>query len=90
MAGTIDLLQRGYTGLEARGDSLKLDPALPEPLQGVEFSLHYRQSWNIDVAIGDGDLRVTVPPSDSGPIAIECCGSREQVDPGESFRGRYA
>lgn len=32
MAGTVDLLQRGYAGLEARRDALWFDPALPKEL----------------------------------------------------------
>jgi trehalose/maltose hydrolase-like predicted phosphorylase len=42
MAGTVDLLQRGYSGLEPRGDVLWFNPALPEELQVLEFEVHYR------------------------------------------------
>jgi alpha,alpha-trehalase len=90
MAGTIDLLQRGYTGLEARGDSLVLNPTLPEELRRLEFSVHYRRSWDIDVMIRDGVVRVRVPSSDAGGVVISCAGRSERIAPGESFEARYA
>jgi trehalose/maltose hydrolase-like predicted phosphorylase len=33
MAGTLDLLQRCYTGLEVRGDGLRFAPELPDELR---------------------------------------------------------
>ena len=42
MAGTLDLLQRGFTGLETRGDALGLDPCLPDALTALCFRLRYR------------------------------------------------
>jgi trehalose/maltose hydrolase-like predicted phosphorylase len=41
MASTLDLVQRGYTGIELRDDVLCLDPQLPEPLQGLRLHLRY-------------------------------------------------
>jgi len=45
MAGSIDILQRCYTGLEAREDVLYLSPTLPRELQGIKLKLHYRGLW---------------------------------------------
>lgn len=42
MAGTVDLLQRCYTGLELRGDCLRFRPALPDELRRLSFQLRYR------------------------------------------------
>ncbi|MCK5187320.1 MAG: trehalose-phosphatase, partial [Deltaproteobacteria bacterium] len=50
MAGTIDIMQRCYTGLEARDDILYLNPLLPKELQEITLKLHYRKQWlNIDI-----------------------------------------
>ena len=50
MAGTIDIIQRCYTGLEARDDVLRLNPSLPKELQEIKLKLHYRGQWlNIDI-----------------------------------------
>jgi alpha,alpha-trehalase len=50
MAGTMDMIQRCYTGLEARDDILHLNPSLPKELQEIKLKLHYRGQWlNIDI-----------------------------------------
>jgi trehalose/maltose hydrolase-like predicted phosphorylase len=51
MAGTVDLLQRAFTGMETRGDVLRLDPFLPDALAGLGFRLRYRRHPEIEVAI---------------------------------------
>jgi trehalose/maltose hydrolase-like predicted phosphorylase len=42
MAGTVDLMQRVTTGIEVRGDVLRLNPRLPEELARLELSIRYR------------------------------------------------
>ena len=42
MAGTVDLLQRGYTGIVTRGDVLWFNPCLPEELECMKLTLRYR------------------------------------------------
>ncbi|SEO84239.1 glycoside hydrolase family 65 protein [Trujillonella endophytica] len=58
MAGTVDLLQRGFTGLQTHGGALGFDPYLPERLTGMRFRLHYRQHPELDVAITHRTLTV--------------------------------
>jgi alpha,alpha-trehalase len=50
MAGTVDVLQRCYTGIELRGDVLWLEPRLPKPLRRLRLFVRYRgQSLAIDL-----------------------------------------
>jgi len=42
MAGTIDILQRCYTGLEVRDDRLHLNPMLPPELESINVPIAYR------------------------------------------------
>jgi alpha,alpha-trehalase len=42
MSGTVDVLQRCYTGLELRGEVLWLNPRLPEPMRRLRLLVHYR------------------------------------------------
>ncbi|HZT03474.1 MAG TPA: HAD-IA family hydrolase [Steroidobacteraceae bacterium] len=42
MAGTLDLLQRCYTGLELRAGEISFHPALPDELERLSFQLRYR------------------------------------------------
>jgi alpha,alpha-trehalase len=69
MAGTVDLIQRCYGGVEARGDVLWFDPALPEELPELGFLLHYR-GHRVDVAISRDRLRVFVLPALAPPIRV--------------------
>ncbi|MET8003557.1 pyridoxamine 5'-phosphate oxidase family protein [Nonomuraea glycinis] len=57
MAGTLDLLQRRYLGLEARGDGLWAEPMLPDRCGGVALNLQVRGvPYKIDAR--DGEMRV--------------------------------
>jgi alpha,alpha-trehalase len=69
MAGTVDLVQRCYGGVAARGDVLWFDPALPEELPELRYLLHYR-GHRVDVAIAPDRLRVLVLPALAPPIRV--------------------
>jgi trehalose/maltose hydrolase-like predicted phosphorylase len=45
MAGTVDIVQRCYTGMEVRDDVLWLNPALPDALNELELRVRYRGHW---------------------------------------------
>jgi alpha,alpha-trehalase len=69
MAGTVDLIQRCYGGVEARDDVLHLDPALPDELPMLRFLLHYR-GHRVDVVIARDRLQVMVLPALAPPIQV--------------------
>ena len=45
MAGTVDLVQRCYTGLEIRDDVLWLNPVLPDEIGCLNIQIRYRSHW---------------------------------------------
>jgi trehalose/maltose hydrolase-like predicted phosphorylase len=45
MAGTVDMIQRCYTGLEIRGGILWLNPRLPKEIKGFNMRIRYRGHW---------------------------------------------
>jgi trehalose/maltose hydrolase-like predicted phosphorylase len=45
MAGTVDLVQRCYTGLEILPEKLRFDPALPPDLKSLKTRIRYRGHW---------------------------------------------
>ncbi|MHA5054372.1 glycoside hydrolase family 65 protein [Streptomyces sp. SD15] len=84
MAGTLDLVQRGLTGLETRGGALRLDPVpLPE-LSEYGFTIRYRGHRGVRLQLSSGQVWVTVPASDRDPIDIALADRTVSVGPGES------
>ena len=81
MSGSIDIIQRCYTGLEARDNVLRLNPSLPAELSKIELHLHYRRQWLHLVILKD---KVTVRALDScaRPIAVEVKGKRFTLESG--------
>jgi trehalose/maltose hydrolase-like predicted phosphorylase len=69
MAGTIDLVQRGQTGLEIRENLLRLNPCLPEQLRGFRFRIRHRGHW-LDIDIGCERVTVSAPNGWDGPNRI--------------------
>ena len=57
MAGTLDLIQRGYMGSEIRDGVLYFDPRLTDRLDGLSFSMQFRGT-PIKVALSGGELTV--------------------------------
>lgn len=51
MAGSVDLILRGYTGLELREDVLWIAPELPTPFRRLELLVRYR-GHTLELAIG--------------------------------------
>ncbi len=86
MAGTLDLVQRGLTGLESRDGALLLNPVpLPE-LSSFGFSVRYRSHWGVRMRVDCGGLEIAVPPSDRTSIDIRLPGRALRIEPGETRR----
>ncbi|MFE7896864.1 glycoside hydrolase family 65 protein [Streptomyces sp. NPDC057424] len=83
MAGTLDLVQRGLTGLEPREDALRLDPVPLPALSEYGFSLRYRGHWGVGVRLQRGQLRLGVPDSAESPIRVVLPDRAVTVAPGE-------
>ncbi|MFE9556626.1 glycoside hydrolase family 65 protein [Streptomyces sp. NPDC006703] len=82
MAGTLDLVQRGLTGLETRGGVLRLDPVpLPE-LSEYGFTIRFRGHWGIRLRMRPGQLHVHIPSSDREPVDLELEGRTLSLPPG--------
>ncbi|HVX79547.1 MAG TPA: beta-phosphoglucomutase family hydrolase [Bradyrhizobium sp.] len=82
MAGTIDLLQRCFTGLELRGQELHFHPALPDELRRLAFRLRYRQH-SLSVDITQDALTLASDPSGAGAISIAVDDQHIVLHPGD-------
>jgi alpha,alpha-trehalase len=85
MVGSVDLVQRCFTGLEIRGNRLVLSPHWPESLGALGFPIHYR-GHHLHVRISGRGAEVSVGPQDVPPVLIECHGRVEQVFAGRTIR----
>lgn len=89
MAGVVDLLQRGYTGLEMRGDALWLNPRLPDELARLELSIRYR-GHALELRIAADAVELHVQPSRLPPLRVVVAGTAHEVPAGETRCWRIA
>jgi len=83
MAGCVDMVGRGYTGLECRGDVLRFNPAFPEELDGLNMLIRYRGRW-LDLDISTQRFKVHALSGGAGPIKIEVGGDVLELREGET------
>ncbi|MGQ5637845.1 MULTISPECIES: glycoside hydrolase family 65 protein [unclassified Streptomyces] len=84
MAGTLDLIQRGLTGLETREDALWLNPVPLPALSEYGFSLRYRNHWGVGVRRRSGQLEIAVPDSEESAIRVVLGDRAVTIAPGET------
>ncbi|MFD7867167.1 glycoside hydrolase family 65 protein [Streptomyces sp. NPDC059783] len=86
MAGTLDLVQRGITGLEAGAGGLRVDPvALPE-IPRLSFTLCFRGHRGIRIRLLPGRIGISVPASSMGPLVVLLPGERRVTVPAGTER----
>jgi len=89
MAGSIDILQRCYTGLEVRDGALWLNPELPDELHHLHFPISYRDH-RVLIDITDGILTISAAPGRAAPAAVIIAGRHHLLKTGHLIRHRLA
>ncbi|MFF9815330.1 glycoside hydrolase family 65 protein [Streptomyces sp. NPDC014006] len=84
MAGTLDLVQRGLTGLQTREDALWFDPVPLPALSEYGFSLRYRGHGGVGLKRRSGQLEIDVPDSEESPIRVVLADRAVTIAPGET------
>ncbi len=69
MAGTVDLVQRGFTGIETRQDTLWLDPTIPDELGELQCQIRYRELL-LTFEITPDQVTISTEPGEGQPIAL--------------------
>jgi alpha,alpha-trehalase len=69
MAGTLDIVQRCYTGIVARKDVLWLNPRLPSALDSLSLNLHYR-GQALQLKITQDQMKISAMHSTALPVKI--------------------
>ena len=81
MAGTVDILQRAYTGLETSGNMLRFNPILPEELARLHFHMRYR-GHELSITITPSQLTIKDLPTIAGPIDVCIKGKTKTLPAG--------
>ncbi len=84
MAGTLDLIQRCYTGLETRNGVLRLDPMVPLELGTLSYDVRYR-GHVVRIEMSPTKLHLGLDADRStGQIPVEVRRERFLLGPGDS------
>ncbi|ALC16504.1 trehalose 6-phosphate phosphorylase [Desulfuromonas soudanensis] len=84
MAGTVDLMQRGYVGIETRGDQLRFNPCLPRELRRLQMRLRYR-GLSLELEVTPRRLSVTCVQCGCEPIKIRCRNDEATITGGQTL-----
>ncbi len=85
MAGTVDLIQRGHTGIEMRDDVLWLNPCLPDELSQLRLRIRYRAHW-LGLQVDHKNLVVSFGKSWPQPASIGFRGRVYTAEQGDELR----
>lgn len=69
MSGTLDIVQRCYTGLVIRDNVLWLEPKLPESMNRLTFTLRYRKQ-SLRIKITQKEARISALQALAEPVRI--------------------
>ena len=69
MAGTVDQIQRVSTGIEVRGDVLRLNPQLPLEMERLDMKIRYR-GHSVDLRLTQNSLTIRGRDGAAKPISL--------------------
>src|SRR5215217_993053 len=85
MAGTLDLIQRGYLGTDIRDGVLRFDPKPVGNLDGLSFPMQFRGT-PLEVELEGGKLMIAAQSDDFGqPIQVRVGDETREIRPGERY-----
>lgn len=83
MAGTVDLVQRGYSGIDTEDGGLRFDPRLPAELRHLRMNIRFRNHILV-LDINHERLIVRSREGSAGPLRLVCGETVEQICCGET------
>jgi len=84
MAGTVDILQRCYTGLEFHDDILYLNPSIPRDLPKISMRIKYRGNW-FGITATPESLIISCDECQLHPTKVSFQGKVYELKPGETL-----
>jgi alpha,alpha-trehalase len=85
MAGSVDLLQRCFTGLEFRADRIVLNPLWPQSLGKLAFALRYR-GHRLHLEVSGREAKMSSDSEQAHAIDIEYRGRLHSLKPGHTIK----
>ncbi len=85
MAGSADLLQRCFTGLEVREDQLVFCPSWPRSLGTLSFPMVYR-GHRLSVHVSGHGVEIGSHPGPAAPITVSCRDQTVELAAGDTVR----
>jgi alpha,alpha-trehalase len=89
MAGTVDFIQRGATGIVTRNDVLWFNPCLPDEIAKLHMQIRYRMH-SINIEVTHRKLKVEVLHSSLPPVNIGFRGRVFEMRAGEMREFLYS
>lgn len=83
MAGTVDIIQRCYTGMEIREDALWFNPRLPAEIKELKFQIRYRSHW-IQLRLNQQKMWIDFDKGWADPVKIIINGKTKIFDRNDS------
>ena len=89
MVGTVDLVQRCFTGLSIEDGVVGFDPMLPSALTLLKLRMRYQGNW-LDIALDHHQLAITVSETWSRAVDVSVKGARHSLKPGGTYAFQLA
>lgn len=83
MAGTVDIIQRCYTGMEIREDALWFNPRLPDEIKELNIQIRYRSHW-IQVRLNKQKMWIEFDKGWADPVTVKINGKTKIFDRNDS------
>lgn len=83
MAGTVDIIQRCYTGMEIREDVLWFNPRLPDEIEELKFQIRYRSHW-IKIKLNQEKMWIDFDKGWAEPVKVNINGKTKIFDRNDS------
>jgi trehalose/maltose hydrolase-like predicted phosphorylase len=84
MAGTIDLLQRCYCGVEMEDEILHLSPSMPARLSQVQMRVQYRGHW-LRLRIDQQQIEIELEEGYKSILHIDIMGKKHKIQQGRKY-----
>jgi trehalose/maltose hydrolase-like predicted phosphorylase len=82
MGGSIDILMRGFAGIESRRGSLRIAPDLPAAVKEIAFRFSYRGA-ELEISVGKGHFTLEMLKSPGEELSVYVYDRKYKLEPGK-------